>query len=459
MSPVSLGLIATIVASPQSCGDLTEAVFIDDGLMNKTSVVTDALSPSELARLKLAAGLLLDAEDRLPVLRTLSWDRALAEAFFASGCTQMPQPDYPKRDVSAAREAVKTARALINGASPVHRWLQRFADVTEETGALLQAVGAKQFLVHSTRLYGAPLSLIADGRRTALDLALRLDGLLATFAAGSRRLEPPEILSAQDLKLRLDRELPSHFGADAPRVEVARNVSGKAAASREAIRLRADALFSDVDVTQLLQHEALVHIATAKNGAAQPHFPLLGESYPGNARTQEGLAVFAEFISGAVDPMRFKRLADRVIAIQKSADGANFIEIYDYFLSQNGGQKVDAFESARRVVRGGLVEGGAPFTKDAVYLQGLLEVHNYLRTVVRAGDASYIRLLFVGKIDLADLDAMKMLRSAGLLAEPKFLPPWAQDLRYLLSTLAYSTFLNEINLAEVAMRYEKLMKD
>lgn len=421
--------------------------------------MTDALSSAELARLKLAAGLLFDAEDRLPVLRTLSWDRTHAEAFFNSGCTRLPEPVYPKADISSAHDAVKTARALIGGSSPVHRWLQRFADITEETGALLQSVGTKQFLVHSTRLYGAPLSLIADGKRTALDLALRLDGLLATFAAGSKRLEPPETLSAYELKQRLDRELPAHFGAEAPKIEVVRNVSGKAAAGRDTIKLRADALFSDVDVTQLLQHEALVHIATAKNGAAQPHFPILGESYPGNARTQEGLAVFAEFISGAVDPMRFKRLADRVIAIQKSADGADFIEIYDHFLSQNGGQKIDAFESARRVVRGGLVGGGAPFTKDAVYLQGLLEVHNYLRTVVRAGDASYIRLLFAGKIDLADLDAMKMLRAAGLLAEPKFLPPWAQDLRYLLSTLAYSTFLNDINLADVAARYEKLMRE
>ena len=393
------------------------------------------------------------------MLRTIGWDRGIAEAFFDSGCTRLPAPEYPQIDVSTARETLKTARNLIRGSSPVHRWLQRFADITEETTALLQTLGSKAFTRHSTRLYGAPQSLIADGKRTALDLALRLDGLLAAFAAGGRKLEPPETLSAHELKARLDRDLPAHFGAEAPRVEIAQNVSGKAAASRDAIRLRADALFSDVDVTQLLQHEALVHIATARNGQAQIHFPILGESYPGNARTQEGLAVFAEFISGAVDPMRFKRLADRVIAIQKAIDGADFIELYDYFLEQNGGHKVDAFESARRIVRGGLVEGGAPFTKDAVYLQGLLEVHNYLRTVVRAGDATYIRLLFVGKIDLDDLAAMKMLRAAGLLSEPRYLPPWATDLRYLLSYLAYSTFLNEINLTDVAPRYAALLAD
>lgn len=420
--------------------------------------MNDRPSNAELARLKLAAGLLFDAEDRLPVLRTLNWDRKLAEDFFASGCTEPPRPVYPSIDASAARDKVRTARALVDGSSPVHAWLQRFADATEETASMLQQVGAKGFFDSSRRLYGAPTTPIVDGAHSAFDLARRLDLLLGEFTSGGKRLEPPETMSAYELKRRLERELPAHFGADAPRVETTLNVSGKAAAGRDYIKLRADALFSDVDVTQLLQHEALVHIATGKNGESQPHFPILGESYPGNARTQEGLAVFAEFISGALDPRRFKRLADRVIAIQMSADGADFIELFDFFRSQGPDDAgFDAFESARRVVRGGLVNGGAPFTKDAIYLQGLLEVHNYLRTVVRVGDASYIRLLFVGKIDLADLDAMKMLRDSGLLIEPRFLPPWATDLRYLLSYLAYSTFLNEINLSAVAARYERLM--
>ena len=85
-------------------------------------------------------------------------------------------------------------------------------------------------------------------------------------------------------------------------------------------------------------------------------------------------------------------------------------------------------------------------------------MHNYLRTAVRTGDAGYIRLLFVGKIDLEDLEAMKMLRDAELVSAPRFLPPWATDLRYLLSYLAYSTFLNEINLGDVAAKYDPLFR-
>ena len=403
----------------------------------------------------MAAALLLEAEERLPVLRSLNWDRSVGDAFLQNGA--LPKPDYPRIDPAPSRERTAKARALISGSTPVHRWLARFADVTDETAALLSSVGSPEFYRHSVSLYGAPTSPIADGRRTALDLAKRLDALLADLEGGMK-LEPPETLSADDIKTRLDQELPQHFGADAPRVDITMNVSGKAAAGRDYIKLRKDALFSDLDVTQLLQHEALVHIATGKNGQAHKDFPILAESYPGNAKTQEGLAVFAEFISGALDPRRFRRLADRVIAIDMAANGADFIEVFTFFRERGRDDAAfEAFENARRVYRGGVLSGGAPFTKDSIYLGGLLEVHNFLRAAVKTGDAEFIRLLFVGKVDLADLGAMKMLRDEGLIGAPRFMPPWATDLRYLLSYLAYSTFLNEISLNDVVARYEPLL--
>ena len=418
-----------------------------------------AFSEGELERLATAAGYLQQAKARLPVLKSLAWDRALAEKFFADGATEPPAPVYDPVDPDPSLELVFAARALIDGDSPVHAWLKSFADITEETAALLSTIGTALFHGHSGALYGSPTAPIADGQITALDLARRLDTVLSEFDESGDKFEPPDRRTADDLKQELDAALPAYFGDDAPHVEVTENVSAKAAAGGDYIKLRADALFSDLDAAQLLQHEALVHIATGMNGRAQQRFAILGESHPGNARTQEGLAVFAEFISGALDPRRFKRLADRVIAIHMATEGADFLQLYSFFRERNKSDKpFEAFESARRVVRGGLVGGGGPFTKDSIYLQGLLEVHNYLRTAVRSGDVDYFRLLFVGKIDLADLDAMKMLWDEGLISPPRFLPPWASDLRYLLSYLAYSTFLNEIKLDAVAERYEDLLE-
>jgi uncharacterized protein (TIGR02421 family) len=414
------------------------------------------ISPLEAEKLSRAAALLLEAEDRLPVLKSLTWDRALAERFLAT--MEPPAPVYSAIDPAPSLQRVAEARRLIDGASPAHRWLTRFADLTVRTAALLASVGQPEFYHHSASLYGGPNEPIADGRRTALDLARRLDTLLSEFRKGAA-FGALETIDAPAMKLRLEGMLDSVFGAERPRIEVTRNVSAKAAAGRDYIKLREDAMFSDLDVTQLLQHEAFVHIATGKNGQAQTRFPILAESYPGNARTQEGLAVFAEFISGALDPARFRRLADRVIAIDMAANGADFREVFGFFRDRNERDApYEDFESARRVFRGGVISGGAPFTKDSVYLGGLLEVHNFLRAAARAGDTEYLSLLFVGKIDLSDLEAMRQLKDSGLIIGPRFMPPWVKDLRFLLSYLAYSTFLNEVNLSAVTARYEQLFE-
>jgi uncharacterized protein (TIGR02421 family) len=414
-------------------------------------------SDNELSRLEQASELLLSAETQLPVLKTVAWERQVADSFFAAKGKNLPQPVYPKRDFTLAQQQISAARRLLKGSSPVHAWLRRFADVTELTARLLACMGTADFYKYSCELYGSSSTPIADGKRTAIELAKRIDSLLTEFDEGSVRLEPPESLTAEELKMKLDKSLPRYFGDDAPEVRISLDMSSKAAAGRNYIRIREDATFSDLDVTQLLQHEALIHIATGKNGRNQPRFRILGESFPGNAMTQEGLAVFAEFISGSLDPHRFKRLADRAIAIDMAEQGADFLDLYQYFLDTGiSDRPFDAFESAFRVVRGGVIEGGAPFTKDSIYLGGLIEVHSYLRAAVRTGNTEFIRLLFVGKVDLGDLDAIKMLRDENLLSGPKFMPPWAIDLRYLLSYLAYSTFLNEINLVDVDARYHDL---
>jgi len=50
-----------------------------------------------------------------------------------------------------------------------------------------------------------------------------------------------------------------------------------------------------------------------------------------------------------------------------------------------------------------VISGGAPFTKDMVYLNGLLRVHNFMRTVVKLNRADLIRVLFSGKMDIEDV--------------------------------------------------------
>ena len=53
--------------------------------------------------------------------------------------------------------------------------------------------------------------------------------------------------------------------------------------------------------------------------------------------------------------------------------------------------------------RGGLLEGGAPFTKDVCYLDGLLRVTNFLRIALTRGQSGLARQLFAGKLAVEDV--------------------------------------------------------
>jgi hypothetical protein len=139
-----------------------------------------------------------------------------------------------------------------------------------------------------------------------------------------------------------------------------------------------------------------------------------------------------------------------------SMDGADFLELYRYFCDRTH-DRFQAFENARRVVRGGMVTGGAPFTKDSVYLEGLVKVHNFLRIAVQDTRVDCIRLLFAGKLDIEDMPALTTLAAQGLCTFPRFLPPWAKDLRFLISYIAYSSFLNRMHLEKVREHYKALL--
>lgn len=391
------------------------------------------------------------------MLRSVAWPEDAYEKFMAAKSLALPEIEYKPIDPALTHERTAAARALIAGSSPVHRWLLRIADVVDTGADMIAAVGTKRFSELSAKLYGSPSATLTDNLTRPIDLARSLDGVLAGFKHEDLHLDVgPRTYTAAELVEQIRPSIESHFGEAAPRLEIVDHLSSKAIAGGRYIRFRSDATFSDRDSGQLIQHEAYVHIGTTLNGHEQKQLPLLAAGHPGTTRTQEGLAVFAEIISGSMDPSRMRRLADRVIAIQMSIDGADFVEIFNFFMDRSDNPR-QSFENARRVVRGGLASGGAPFTKDVVYLEGLLRVHNFLRVAVQLDRLDCIRLLFCGKLDIEDLPAICVLVEEGLCQFPKFLPPWAKDLRFLVSYLSYSAFLNQVNLAVIREHYVEVL--
>ncbi|TAK98001.1 MAG: DUF1704 domain-containing protein [Rhodospirillaceae bacterium] len=418
----------------------------------------ERLSPAEVERLSQAARLLRKAERPVRILRAVAWPAEVAEGFMAAGGRELPKVVYTPLDPKPVHEGVAAARALVDGSGPVHVWLHRVADVIATGADMLAALGTPAFHRHSVTLYGSPQTELLGCDVRPLDLARTLDSVLGAFTDLDVTLNSGQMptYTAEELAARMRPVLARHLNGEAPEVQVLAHLSAKALAGPKYIRLRADAAFSDRDLYQLVQHEALVHVGTSLNGAAQEAFPILAAGHAGTTRTQEGLAVFAELISGAMDPNRLMRLADRVIAIQMAMDGADFLELYRFF-GERTHNPTEAFENARRVVRGGVLTGGAPFTKDSVYLEGLVKVHNFLRIAVQETRVDCIRLLFAGKLDIEDMPAMTTLAAHGLCVAPRFLPPWASDLRFLVSYIAYSSFLNRMNLERVRGHYKEML--
>lgn len=407
-------------------------------------------------RIRAVCALLRDAERPVRILATLAWQPEIRERFFAREAGELPCPDYPVFDPQPTYDAVARARRSIGTDHPVESWLTRVADSIEGGARLLAAIGTPAFLEESRRLFGAPTDPLRDESSNALEMARSFHRVLDDLAHVDLGAPPDAYVLAEALAEQMTAAVLEHFGEEAPSVEIAERLSANALAGAGRIRIRRGARFTDRDVVQLINHEAYVHVGTSLNGLAQEDLPILAAGHAGTTRTQEGLAVFAEFVSGSIELDRLRRLADRVVAIQMAIDGADFIEVYRFFLKQTRDQD-QSFENARRIYRGGVLSGGAPFTKDGVYLDGLLRVHSFLRSIVTSGRTDCLRLLFCGKLDIEDMPALVELAAAGLCRAPRFLPPWAADLRFLIAYLAYSRFLNTIDAQRIAAHYSEML--
>lgn len=417
------------------------------------------MSPAQhAARVREVVAILRQAEKPVRVLGAVGWPASVRERFFARGAGALPEVSYPHIDPAPTLEAVAAARARIDGDSAVSGWLHRMCNAIEGGARMLGALGTCDFFHHSRALYGAPADPLVDEVNRPLDLARELDDILSGLTHEDMGTPEPARHHAPVLAERMRQAIERYLGDDGPEVVIVDELSANVVAGARRVRIRRDAQFSDKDMDQLVYHEVLVHVTTSLNGRLQTDLPILAAGHPGTTRTQEGLAVFAELITGSMAPDRFRRLADRVLAVQMAIDGADFLDVYRYFLDRTHAPE-QAFENARRVFRGGVLTGGAPFTKDVVYLDGLLRVHNFLRAVVRADRVDCLRILFCGKLDVEDVPALCELAAMGLCRLPTFLPPWIADQRFLIAYLAYSGFLNQVKLAAVQDHYAQLMAE
>ena len=412
----------------------------------------------EKQRIRKVAHLLYDGARRVRILRSIDWPGQVKQGFFAKAARELPVISYPGFDATPTIDIIREARRMIIPISPIDQWLERQANSIETGARMLAGIGTPVFFEHSRQVYGEPTAPLRYLPVTSLELAQSIQEVIDQLARIDLGVAPAAHLSAEEVARVIQAAVSLHFAEDAPKVTLVDTLSANALATADKIRIRRDARFTDRDAVQLLNHEAYIHVATSLNGRFQTDLPILGAGHPSTTRTQEGLAVFAEIISGTIELDRLRRLADRVFAIQMAIEGADFLEVYGYFLERTGNPD-QSFESARRVFRGGVITGGAPFTKDVVYLFGLLQVSNAIHAIFSAGRSDCLRLLFCGKLDLQDIPALCELAAMRLCRPARYLPPWASDLRSLLALLTYSTFMNKIDPAPMMVVAQKLLEN
>ena len=385
------------------------------------------------------------------LLDAVSWPAPLQERFLADwrvGKIWMPEPEYVRQVWTQVRAELDAIDAALDNNHPLGRYLHRTSESWRVATFLLDAIGTPEVTTHSTRLFGKPGGRLPGDGPTNLEAAQHFINLADELDQELRLYEPAFVLSAEQVQLELQQQIDQFMGPGQVSVELDPTLIAKAAAGATRLRLRTNTGFSEYDRNQLLMHEFFVHSVTGLNGREQPVLGSLARGSPRTTATQEGMATLSEMMSGSMDIERMKRISLRIIAIDKALAGADFIEIFRFFLEE-GQSDVDSFTSAQRIFRGVPTGGGAAFTKDTVYLHGLLSVHTFFRWCLRNRKLGLARQLFAGKMALEDVFNFESSYADGTIVPPKYLPPWIQRANGLAGMLAFSLFANRIRLDNV----------
>ncbi|HET6412197.1 MAG TPA: flavohemoglobin expression-modulating QEGLA motif protein [Anaeromyxobacter sp.] len=390
---------------------------------------------------------ILHAQRPIRVFRAINWGPKVHAQFFRRGARELPRPAYPPLGFDPADKVkeLRTIRRQIRGKNPVETLLRKKCEEFVLVVEMLAARGTRRFYELSRRIYGDPRDRFPDHNVDNLAIA-RL------WASRPRARDEELVFSAEEAASKVAEICNPLLGGHV-RVLVRTRLTANAAAGATHITLRKGARFSERRVRALAHHEGLWHVLTSLNGYRQPVLKVLAVGLPRHTESQEGTGIVSEFLCGHITDERYIELGERTIAVDMAARGADFLEVYRYLLARFPPEK--AALMSERVFRGGILEGGAPFTKDAAYQRGYCRAFNFLRAALEQRDVELVRAYLSGKMSVDDAQLVRDLIEDGLCVGPVYLPEWFIDIDRLNAISTHSVTMNRFSLPSVARYYAR----
>lgn len=408
------------------------------------------------------------AQKPIRVLDAIKWDASIDAELRRTRFKKMPKigPEYyekiklgfdPRKKLEELNDLRREIHTTLGPQDPLAGLLGSIATQYSDVVQMLLNRGRKQFWDYSRKLYGSPKDKIFGDRNTILSLGQTLYTILSGIEDQALGPDYPEIHPAEEVVRVLNQRFGAYFGKKLVRARLSDGILADASAGSDTVKIKKGARFSSRDIDILEVHEGWVHVGTTQNGSQQHVAKWLAKGPPRVAATQEGLAVFLEIFTFRTYPKRARQINDRILGIDKAEDGANLLELIEFYRTE-GYSEDDCLFNAQRVFRGGVVRGGAPFTKDISYCRGFVENYNFLRAAIRAGRPQLIPFLFAGKLSVDDVPLLYQKYREGIVDPPRFLPPQFRDLNGIAVWMSFSTFMNFVDLKRVQAHYDHLFR-
>lgn len=262
---------------------------------------------------------------------------------------------------------------------------------------LIDSIGSQKFLYNSLRYFGRPSD--NDLRNAAYLLSL------PDIPGELKKQRQINLKSAVDaFRKSLDA-----YGIKA-NIEVSNSVVSKVMTlnSKRSVLINSKATFHNRELNALIEHEIGIHMLTTANSNLQK-LKVFNLGLPVYTLTQEGLAVFSEYLSGNISLSRLKKLALRVIAVDAMCNGADFIECFNLLRSRYEVEEETCFVLTARAFRGG------GFTKDFLYLRGFVKIYKFWKA------HNDLKPLLIGKTSIDFYNVIEEMIERQMITPPVYI--------------------------------------